>query len=290
MSRWVVHPWLPWLGGWRSTGQEKGSVPFSYKHGQSDHKGTGRAKGWGGLGGLKEMSVILPRKLPWGSDQHGGSSGVPTAIFILTPLQEDPALQALVTPSSPAPHSFPPAGGPQTAFRLVQCVFHPKPHLINWVELELNTSPRVIYRGVFLAGDGCWLFTVQIQKEHQSHLPHSCLALQAGWRCGLLMNTGEETLLSCLFQALCFDDDWESSLGNWYMAGVIYLAGMMFLQLLKADQDVRKTPQVLSHLLLQPQHVPLKDQFVLTCISPITPLSSGKVSMLQVNIDAHAEN
>lgn len=73
------------------------------------------------------------------------------------------------------------------------------------------------------------------------------------------------------------------------MVSVIYLAGMMFLQLLKADQDVRKT-QVLLHILLQHHHVPLKDQFVLTCISPMTLLSSGKVFMLQVNIDPHAEN
>ena len=74
------------------------------------------------------------------------------------------------------------------------------------------------------------------------------------------------------------------------MAGVIYLAGMMFLQPLEADQDVRKTPQVLPHHLLQPQHMPLKDQLVLTCISPTTPLSSGKVFMLQVDIDPQAEN
>ena len=117
MSRWVVHTRLPWLGGWRSTGQGKGSVPFPYKHGQSDHKVTGRAKGWGGFGGLKEMSVILPGKLPWGSDQHEGSSGVPTAIFTLTPL-----LQALATPSPSPPHPFPPAGEPQTAFRCPVCV------------------------------------------------------------------------------------------------------------------------------------------------------------------------
>lgn len=74
------------------------------------------------------------------------------------------------------------------------------------------------------------------------------------------------------------------------MAGVTYLAGVMFLQPLKAHQDVRKTPQALPQFLLQPQNVPLKDQFVLTCMSPITPLSSGKIFMLQVDIDPLAEN
>lgn len=122
LSWWVVHPRLPWLGRWRSTGQGKGSVPFTYKHGQSDHKVTGRAKGWGGLGGIKEISVILPKKRPWESNQHGGSSSVPTVIPILTPLQQAPALQALSTLFSSPPHPFPPAGGSWTACRCPVCV------------------------------------------------------------------------------------------------------------------------------------------------------------------------
>jgi len=97
-------------------------------------------------------------------------------------------------------------------------------------------------------------------------------------------------LLSYLFQVLCLDDDWESSLRNGCTAGVIHLPGMMFSQPLKADQDVTKTPPVPPHLLLQPQYVLLKDQFVLMCISFMTPVSSGKVFMLQVDIDPHARN
>lgn len=52
----------------------------------------------------------------------------------------------------PIPISSPPAGGSQLPPGF-QCVFHPKVHLINRVELELNTSSRVKYRFSILSGN-----------------------------------------------------------------------------------------------------------------------------------------
>lgn len=103
--------------------------------------------------------MILPRKLLWGNNQHGDSSNVTTAMPVLPPPQQDPALQG----GPPHPHllsipSHQQEGPGQPA--CVQCVFDPKPHLINGVELELNFPSRVKYRFSLLAGDKRWLFTV----------------------------------------------------------------------------------------------------------------------------------
>lgn len=134
-----------WVDG-AALGGERALFPFLTKV-------TGRAKGWGGLGGLKEMAVILPRKLSWGNDQLGGSSSVPAITFIPTALQQDPALQALATPSPSPSHQQNSSRQPAGA----RSVFHPKPHLI--IGLNSNTSSRVKYRLFLLAGDGHWVFT-----------------------------------------------------------------------------------------------------------------------------------
>lgn len=97
-------------------------------------------------------------KLPWGRRQRG----LPAAVSTLTPLQSyrlwPPHPHLLLTPS----HQ-------QEGHNCFQCVFHPKLHLINWADLELNTSSRAKYRFSLLAGDGAGCSPCR-QREHQSHL------------------------------------------------------------------------------------------------------------------------
>lgn len=171
--------------GGGALGRERALFPFLTKV-------TGRAKGWGGLGGLEEMSVILPGKLSWGNDQLGDSSSVPAITFTPTPLPQDPALQALATPPPSPSHQQSSSGEPAGARR----VSRPKPRLvINGVELEHFFQGEI----QAFSPDRRWALGVHsVEQENQNHLPRSRLVRQAAWRCGFLMHAGEETLPSLL--------------------------------------------------------------------------------------------
>lgn len=120
----------------------------------------------------------------------------------------------------PHPHLFPTPSHQQEGHKLpsgVQCVFHPKLLLINWVELQLNTSSKVKYRFCLLAGDGLAVHSV----DRESKLISRALAWHLRPNGHVVFCCTQERKLFpliCLFQGWCLGDDRELSLGNEYMA------------------------------------------------------------------------